>query len=95
MTFPGPIILASYDSKSSSATGALRASSAFFSAGFDAIGEPLLILLLYLALFFGIIVAGGWRLSPRVGVALLVCQSFYTLWTLARHLPSGRPLLDF
>lgn len=61
---------------------------------FEEIGEPLLILLFYLALFIAILFFGGWKLSPKVGVALLVCQGFYTLWTLLRNLPTGAPILS-
>ena len=60
-----------------------------------AIGEPIGLLLLYLTLFLGIIIAGKWKLSPKVGYALLGCQLVYTSWTLLRHLPSSAPIIHF
>ncbi len=63
--------------------------------GFAQIGEPLLLLVLYLCLFIGIIKYGRWKLSPKVGWALLACQAIYTLWTLARNLPTGHPIISF
>jgi len=63
--------------------------------GLGEIGEPVGLLVLYLALFLGIIVAGKWKLSPKVGWALLACQLVYTVWTLLRHLPSESPVIQF
>ena len=63
--------------------------------GLREIGEPLGMLLVYLCLFIAIILAGRWKLSPRVGWALLGCQALYTAWTLLRHLPTGRPVIHF
>lgn len=63
---------------------------------FAAVGEPLILLLIYLVLFLGIIIAGGWKLSPKVGYVLLLCQAVYTTWTLLRNLPNvTSPVIDF
>ena len=61
--------------------------------GIREMGEPLGLLLFYLALFIGIIYFGRWKLSPKVGWALLFCQLAYTTWTLLRHLPTKSPLI--
>ena len=62
---------------------------------FAEVGEPLLILILYLALWIGIIKIGGWKLSPNVGIALMVAQGFYTTWTLLRNVPVDAPIIDW
>ena len=59
------------------------------------VGEPLLILILYLALWIGIIKIGGWKLSPNVGIALMAAQGFYTTWTLLRNVPVDAPIIDW
>ena len=64
-------------------------------ANFAEVGEPLLILILYLALWIGIIKIGGWKLSPNVGIALMVAQGFYTTWTLLRNVPVDAPIIDW
>ena len=62
---------------------------------FDLVGEPLIILLIYVVLFLGVVVAGRWQLSPKVGWALLGCQGLYTSWTLLRNFPVGAPVIGF
>ena len=59
------------------------------------VGEPLILLLLYVVLFMGVVVAGRWRLSRKVGIALLGCQALYTAWTLLRNFPVGAPAIGF
>ena len=63
--------------------------------GFSQIGEPLLLLIGFLALFVIILNLGRWKLKPSVGWALLACQVVYTSWTLLRNLPVGDPLINF
>ena len=59
------------------------------------VGEPLIVLLLFLVLFVAILLSSAWQLSRRVGAALLACQLLYFLWTLARNFPLGAPLIAF
>mmetsp|Transcript_10264 Transcript_10264/g.17207 ORF Transcript_10264/g.17207 Transcript_10264/m.17207 type:complete len:541 (-) Transcript_10264:572-2194(-) len=63
--------------------------------GFNQIGEPILLLLGFLALFFVILNAGQWKLKPSVGWALLACQAVYTVWELLRNLPAANPIIKF
>ena len=62
---------------------------------FSAVGEPLIILLIYVVLFMVVVMAGGWQLSRRVGVSLLACQAAYTGWTMLRNFPVGAPVIAF
>lgn len=62
---------------------------------FGMVGEPLILLLVYVMLFMLVVVMGGWRLSRSVGIALLACQFVYTTWTVLRNFPSGSPVIGF
>ena len=63
--------------------------------GLQQIGEPLGLLIAYLVIFMVIIYCGKWKLSPKVGWALLFFQAVYTIWTLLRNLPAGHPVISF
>jgi len=62
---------------------------------FDHIGEPILLLLGFLAVFIAILILGQWKLKPSVGWALLACQAVYDIWELLRNLPVGSPIINF
>ena len=62
---------------------------------FAVVGEPLIILLIYVVLFMAVVIVGGWQLSRRVGISLLACQAMYTVWTMLRNFPVGAPVIAF
>jgi len=60
---------------------------------FSELGEPMILLVGFLAMFLIILQVGNWKLKPSVGYALLGCQALYTVWTLLRNMPVGHPII--
>ena len=58
------------------------------------VGEPLILLLVYVVLFMLVVIGGRWQLSRPVGVALLGCQALYTTWTVLRNFPTGAAVIQ-
>mmetsp|Transcript_12587 Transcript_12587/g.45935 ORF Transcript_12587/g.45935 Transcript_12587/m.45935 type:complete len:726 (+) Transcript_12587:227-2404(+) len=61
----------------------------------DEIVEPIVILLVYVIAFILTLVANSWYLTWKTGVALIIQQLLYTIWTLLRSLPEDNPVIDF
>jgi len=56
-----------------------------YATGETSITEPALILFGYLFLLFVILIAFGWKLSPAVGVVLLMLQAVYWAWNISEE----------